>query len=398
MVQLMNRSIDWLERWALASNNQFRLNRRGYLFASARPEQAEAYRQSAQAISQLGAGPLRLHQSGPANSNYQPAPAEGFQDQPNGADLLLDPALIQHHFPQLTSDTVAALHTRRCGWFSAQQLGQYLLTEARQHGVQLEQARLSAIEIAGGKVRSIQLEGPAGNRQVGVDKLVIAAGPLTPTVAEMMGLSLPMYNELHSKVSIGDSQAVIPRESPLMIWSDPQRLPWRESERQALQQDAETRWLLDEFPAGVHTRPDGPDNSPILLMLWTYHTEAMPPILPPPHEEVFYPEVVLRGLTTMLPALGVYLDRLPKPYIDGGYYAKTEENRPLIGPLPIEGTYIMGALSGFGLMASPAAGELAAAQILGLDLPEYQHWFRLERYQDPDYQQLLSDWGSSGQL
>ena len=31
--------------------------------------------------------------------------------------------------------------------------------------------------------------------------------------------------------------------------------------------------------------------------------------------------------------------------IDGGYYCKTQENRPLVGPLPVAGAYMIGALS-----------------------------------------------------
>jgi glycine/D-amino acid oxidase-like deaminating enzyme len=84
--------------------------------------------------------------------------------------------------------------------------------------------------------------------------------------------------------------------------------------------------------------------------------------------------------------------------VDGGYYVKTQENRPLITPLPVEGAYLIGALSGFGIMASPAAGELLAAHIVGGELPAHEHWFRLDRYQDPAYQELLRHWEDSGQL
>jgi glycine/D-amino acid oxidase-like deaminating enzyme len=100
----------------------------------------------------------------------------------------------------------------------------------------------------------------------------------------------------------------------------------------------------------------------------------------------------------MLPALERYFDRAPKPYIDGGYYTKTRENRPLIGPLPIAGASIIGALSGYGIMASPAAGELLAAHITGAPLPPYAPAFALARYDDPEYQQLLAHWPDTGQL
>ena len=71
-----------------------------------------------------------------------------------------------------------------------------------------------------------------------------------------------------------------------------------------------------------------------------------------------YPDIVLRGLATMLPTLQAYFDNPPRPYMDGGYYLKTRENRLLIGHLQVDGAYKIGALSGYGLMAACAAGEL----------------------------------------
>jgi len=84
--------------------------------------------------------------------------------------------------------------------------------------------------------------------------------------------------------------------------------------------------------------------------------------------------------------------------VDGGYYTKTSENRPLIGPLPVKGAYMIGALSGYGIMASCGAGELLAAHLTGSPLPPYAPAFTLERYRDPEYQKLLENWGETGQL
>ena len=100
----------------------------------------------------------------------------------------------------------------------------------------------------------------------------------------------------------------------------------------------------------------------------------------------------------MVPGLRQYFDKLPKPWADGGYYLKTQENRPLIGPLPVKGAYIIGALSGFGVMAACAAGELLAAHVTGAALPGYAPAFLLSRYQDPAYRALLQNWGDTQQL
>ena len=100
----------------------------------------------------------------------------------------------------------------------------------------------------------------------------------------------------------------------------------------------------------------------------------------------------------VIPALGAYLEQLPKPFMDGGYYARTPENRPLIGPLPVDGAYIIGGLGGFGMQASCGSADLLAQYILGRDLPSYGPAFRFDRYADPDYQKLLQNWGGSGQI
>ena len=64
---------------------------------------------------------------------------------------------------------------------------------------------------------------------------------------------------------------------------------------------------------------------------------------------------------------------------------RTRENRPLIGPTPVEGAYISCAYSGFGIMASCEGGDLVARHIGEAALPDYAPAFPLSRYQDPDY-------------
>ena len=83
----------------------------------------------------------------------------------------------------------------------------------------------------------------------------------------------------------------------------------------------------------------------------------------------------------------------------GGYYIKTPENRPLVGALPgVSGAYVLGGLGGAGMMISPAAGELLAAHIAGVPLPDYAAAFRVERFDDPNSQKLMEQWGTSGQV
>jgi glycine/D-amino acid oxidase-like deaminating enzyme len=395
MVRFMNRSIDLLEELADQSDNYFQMNRRGYVFLTADSERASRLMQTAQSISELGAGELRIQDGSPGAPAYPDRIAHGL----NGADLVCDPAMIHGEFPFLSEDTRAMLHPRRCGWLSAQQLGMYLLQQAKQHGAQLVHGRVSDVATRKGRVQAVGLSTDTGYRQVQTDTFVIAAGPLMKQVGAMLDVELPVFNELHGKVAIEDYLGVVPRDVPLMIWSDPIHLPWSEEERQELSAEEETRWLTQEFPEGVHFRPEGGPDAQTLLMLWTYHLEAMEPTWPIPPFEAEYPEIVLRGLSRMIPGLSVYFDRMSKPEIDGGYYCKTQENRPLIGPLPVEGAFVIGALSGFGIMAALAAGELLAAHVTGTDLPTYAPDFLLSRYADPSYLKLLEGWeATAGQL
>jgi len=396
MVSLTNRSIDILEEIARATDNRINLNRRGYLFATADPARVKDFRQAAEEAAALGAGTVRVHAGQPGDPSYAPAPAHGFEGQPTGSDLILDQKLIREHFSYLPEETVAVVHPRRCGWFSAQQLGMYMLERARERGVKLLQARVEAVDVAGGRVEAVHLKSDAGRQTIATRRFVIAAGPLVKTVGTMIGVELPAHFEFHAKVAFSDHLGIVPRGAPLLIWTDPQFLPWTEVERQELA-GADDQWLLDQFPSGVHMRPEGPADSPILLALWTYHTEPVEPVLPPVYDP-YYPDIVVRGLMTLIPRLKAYAGHIPKLVVDGGYYAKTQENRPLIGPLPVEGAFLIGALSGFGLMASPAAGELLAAHVTGSALPRYAPAFALERYQDPEYQKLLENWGATGQL
>ncbi len=391
MVALMNRSIDIMEQLRDETGNVFRMNRRGYVYITGDEGRLDEFQRTGEKIAGLGAGPLRLHSEG--GCLYRPdEPAEGAYAQ--GADLLLGRALVQRHFPYVTDKAVAALHVRRAGWLSAQQLGMFLLERARSRGVRVEQGEVKAVDVAGGRAGGVQL---ASGERIECSYFVNAGGPYVRRAGEMLGVQIPVQTELHLKVTFKDHLGILPREAPLLVWDDAQALPWEQEEREALKEDTSTRWLTEELPAGAHLRPEGSGESQTVMMLWDYKSRWMEPTFPPPLDEM-YPEVTLRGLATMLPGLRQYFDRAPRPYLDGGYYVKTPENRLLAGPLPIEHAYVIGGLSGFGIMSSCAAGELLAAHMAATELPSYAAAFSIERYADPEYQAHLADWDHSGQL
>ncbi len=392
MTAFMNRSIDLIEEIARATDNRINLNRRGYVFATADPGKIDFLRQMARSAELKGGGVTRFHDA-PA-SVYTPSPEHGFEFPLAGADVITDKALIARHFPYLSPDTVALVHARRAGWLSAQQLGMVMLEAVRARGVTFVKGRVVGID-AGDKVRAVQVESAGERHTLAADHLVLAAGPLQSEVARLVGLDLPITAERHYKVSFADARSAVPRHAPMMIWLDAQHLPWSGEERAALEADEDARWLLGEFPAGVHGRPDGASAT---IVLFNHHGDAVAPDFPLPDPPPHYAEIALRGLSTMVPALRTYQGKAARAYIDGGYYMRTRENRPLIGPAGIEGVTISCAYSGFGIMASCAGGELIAAHITGSALPDYAPAFLLSRYEDPDYRALLATWGDGGQL
>jgi glycine/D-amino acid oxidase-like deaminating enzyme len=396
MVRFMNRSIDLLEELAGLSDNYFALNRRGYVFLTADPATAERYRLSAEESERLGAGELRVHRgrSGLPSAGDPPFPphvSEGYAPELGGADLVLDPALIRQRLPFVTEDAIAMLHPRRCGWLSAQQLGMWLLDEAKQRGVRLINGRVCAVDTTGGRVNGVTIQSDGRAQVVQTRVFVNAAGPLVDKVGALFGVELPVFNELHGKVAINDPLGIVPRDAPLLIWSDPVTLPWDDEEREELAASQETRWLTEPLPPGVHFRPEGGPGAQTLLLLWTYDVKPTPAVWPTRFEPE-YAEVVVRGLARMVPGLAAYAGNFGRPYVDGGYYCKTRENQPLIGPLPVAGAYVFGALSGYGIMASQAGADLLAAHISGSELPGYAPAFALFMYVYPAFRKLL-EWG-----
>ena len=382
MVGLMNRSIDRFEKMAEESGNVFGLSRRGYLFVTADEARFRSLADAAEVSSKLGAGSVRLHPG-----------ADPYDEYRDGFDIFRNTEILLSHFPYLTDRAVGAVHVRRAGWLSAQQLGAWMLDKARDRGAELIVDEVADIETAGGRVSGVALR---SGDHISTPVVVNAAGPLSPGVARTAGVELPVVAELHLKVAYRDHLGVVPREAPMIIWSDPQRIDWSQEERTALAEEGRDD-LLGEMPVFCHGRPEGGVDSPYLLALWEYHGDVREPEWPLP-EDPLYPEVVMRGMATMVPELAQYLDRLPHSAVDGGYYSKTPENRPLVGPAGPDGFHLMAAMSGFGVMVSSGAADLVARHITGAELPEYSDAFLLSRYDDPAYLSEIKAVTDTGQL
>lgn len=378
MVTFMTRSIELLRRYAERSNDFFHLNRRGYLYVTADKDNLERLLEEARTISELGGGPLR----------HDPPD----QEAASGADVFTTGEALLERFGYLAPDVAGGIHVRNAGWLSAQQLGAWWLDEARSGGVRLEARSVVGLETNNRRVAGVLL---SDGSEIACDVFINAAGPHAPSVAAMTGEPLPLHSEAHFKVGFRDTAGTVPRNAPMMIWCDEQRIDWTPAELTALEEAGRTE-LAGVMPRFCHGRPEGPADSPWVLALWEYHREVVDPVWPMPADPL-YAEVVLKGMSRMVPTMAAYRDALPQCVVDGGYYTKTPENRPLIGPHGFEGSFVVAGMSGFGIMAAAAAGELVAAHVNRTALPSYAGFLVPARYGDPAYAPVLAAAGD-GQL
>ncbi|MDE2727227.1 MAG: FAD-dependent oxidoreductase [Gemmatimonadota bacterium] len=373
MFRFVTRSIDLLEEVTAESGNAIRMNRRGYVFLTGDRRRVPKLKEDAEAVTSLGGGDLRIHRDG---GSYVPSQPEGLQPDLTGADLVLDTETIRRLYPFLTDNTAAMLHVRRCGWMDVPSLGRWMLDRIASGGGRIVRGKITGVDTKNNRITGVRLE---SGTVLETGKLVLAAGPLVGEAGRLLDLDIPVFMELHGKIIVEDTAGVLPPDAPMLIWTDPVELVWDEEERRRLSSSSDTRYLVEPFPAGLHVRPRFRDEKQTFLGIWTYDVAPREAVFPLVFDPA-YPVIVLRGLARMIPGMRAYFDKSDALPVDGGYYCKTPDNRPLIGPLPVEGAYIAGALSGYGVMGSQAAGELVAAHVTGASLPDYAQSFSFDRF------------------
>ena len=115
-----------------------------------------------------------------------------------------------------------------------------------------------------------------------------------------------------------------------------------------------------------------------MLLLWDFmHSDQIidqdtVPSMETLQFEPIFPEIALRGLSRAIPDLATYIRALPRSTtIDGGYYTKTMDGLPLVGPwTEIEGYHLVGGLGGYGLMAAAGVGHVLARHVCQEELTE----------------------------
>ncbi|WP_243092479.1 NAD(P)/FAD-dependent oxidoreductase [Thermus hydrothermalis] len=357
LASLVARSLELLGPFAEAA----RPRPRGYLYLG----EAEGLLSLAQQAPH--AGPLRVH---PKAATYPRVAEEGM-------DLLL-PGSLGEAFPYLAHlKGKAGLHVRKAGWLSAHGLGMALLEALRAAGGRVVAGEFLGLEREGGRPRYARVRWGEEEALWPFAALVLAPGPGLPALLSALDLTLPVAAEPHFKAWFPDPLGLFPREAPLLIWNEPQEI-FAPEEKTLFQGEATLAPLLSLLPPGAHARPEGEG----FLALYNPWPQAEAPGACGPTPPPWAGEVALRGLFPILPGLRRYLGARPR--VDGGYYVRTPENLPLLGPVA-EGVYLLGAFSGYGVMAALGAREALARMVAGEDPPSWARGFRPSRYQDPGY-------------
>ncbi|MEM7125835.1 MAG: FAD-binding oxidoreductase [Chloroflexota bacterium] len=383
MIDLANRSMELMEQLALETNNAINLEKRGYAYATKDVTSLKPYLEHYQT---LDVGEIRFHNVHTDPNLYVPPYQPEFDDPIGGADVLYHKPIIEETFPHFSSNIEAVVHARRAGSVSMQQLGMVLLDEAKRLGARELRGEVVGIETTVGtkekRICAVNVQTEAGIERIKTETFINAAGPFVGQLAQMIGVDLPIQTVFQQKIAFQDIAGIIPRDAPFTIYLDKQHLEWSSDERRDLEGDSNLASLLDEFPGGFHIKPEGTGDSTWIKLGWACNQRTEQPQWDPQGEPEF-PEIMMRGASRLVPELNQYIHRIPKPLVHyGGYYTKTTENLPLVGPLEVPGAYIVGALSGFGTMMSCATGELVAAWVAGSRLPTYAGIFSAGRYED----------------
>lgn len=383
MTQFTNHSIDLMHDIARESSNSLQIKQRGYALATRR-KKIDDLLETLESNYKNSSGLIRVHNS-PVSSAYTNSLNDDWTRALDGVDIVSNKQLIQCSFPAYDDQIRNVLHIRRAGHFSSQQMGAYMLEQVKSFGCRRMRGHVKSI-VKDGRY-ALEIRTVDKSLSLNADIVVNAAGPYVADVAQMLGVSLPVENIYHQKIAFEDRLMAVPRDQPFSIDLDETTLEWSDQEREALKDDPSLDWLTKPIAGGIHCRPEG--SGSWIKLGWAYNRQPSYPnnsqsLIEDPAYDSNFPELVVRGAARLNPSLKPYIEKLPKSRVHyGGYYTMTKENWPLIGPLDDAGSFVAGALSGFGSMGACAAGSLCADWVCAGDIPEFASALTLKRYNDP---------------
>ncbi len=280
----------------------------------------------------------------------------------------LDGDDVQRRFPWVGPRVRAAKFDPRAGWLDSNALIQAFARGTRQLEVVLDCADVQ-IETEGGRVCGASY---AGGR-VAAPRVVIAAGAWSRAVGRTAGIEIPVHLVPRQSFTTPWRHEAFPVDAPLLISSRPFAhvrpeaqhgalfgFEYRWNTRQLFPQEPAREHLIDPVMPPERCRDPRFPSATLLLLARQFGHE---------YGEGFASPRYLRGVDHRV---GYYVSRDATSAWreENGARVPVPSQRAIIDSWPdIEGLVISVAHVGHGIMSAPAGGELAAAHVLGRDLP-----------------------------
>ncbi len=246
----------------------------------------------------------------------------------------VDADAIRRRFPYISERMVCGTFHQNDGWLSSHEATQgfakgsraKFLLQTRVTGIGTDAAGVAAVHTSRGSIAT---------RHV-----VNAAGPFAQSIAQMVGVTLPVDAVRRQKVHVAPKPQ-IPRSAPLCI-----------------DIGAETYWRPEHGGA---------------LMAWVDPDE---PVTANPLEDVptdwDYAAVLLDKITALSPFWAEVAETLSASDLTttAGYYMYTPDDQPLIGPVDAVNGFHLNCGYWAGVMLSPEAGRRVSCLVTGEMRPE----------------------------
>ena len=166
-----------------------------------------------------------------------------------------------------------------------------------------------------------------GRRSLATERLVLAAGPLLPDAARLLGLTLPVFSEQHHKIAIEDTRGAVPRDAPFLIWTMPRPSPGAPRSARRSRPSPSSAGCSSRSRRASHApggrEPGEPDAARALVVRLGADRRRRSRCRSRPTTPTGFAgwRACCRASPGTRPAM-------PRAYVYGGYYAKTRENRP----------------------------------------------------------------------
>jgi len=339
--RLMRRSIDVFHHAREVLDADIGLKERGYLFLGFTEKQAHGLR----------ADVVRLHDIGLTHVEY------------------LDAAELQTRFPQAGPRALAGKYDPIAGWLDSHALVHAYVRQAANCTVLLdiEEAR---IEVDSGRVVGVWT--PFG--RISAPKVIIAAGAGARQVGRTAGIELPVVVRPRQSFTTPWRHEPFPELSPMLISSAPfahvrpeaqtgaifgHEYNWNDKYVKANGEPARDYLTDPLYPVEQLKDPRFPSVTLAILARQFGHADG----------EGFANPRYLRGIDHRI---NYYVFRDNAYYTDaaGAQHPYASQRAIIDAWRDIDGLYLSIAHVGHGIMSSAAAGEIIAARVLDLPLPD----------------------------